>query len=137
MGGVRIDPEGRTNLEGLFAAGEDSSGVHGANRLGGNGVAESTVFGARVGDAAARHGKRGAFEDLPGEQIAEAQERAEMLLRADGENPFSLRDDLGRLMWEQVGIVRSAAKLNDALAKIRSFTARAERCRGPGGRAFN
>src|SRR6185369_5658139 len=53
MGGVRITRDGFTNLEGLFAAGEDSSGVHGANRLGGNGVAESTVYGARVGDAVA------------------------------------------------------------------------------------
>src|SRR5437763_1906089 len=53
MGGIRINRDGFTNLEGLFAAGEDSSGVHGANRLGGNGVAESTVYGARVGDAVA------------------------------------------------------------------------------------
>src|SRR5207302_5761316 len=51
MGGIRIDRNGFTNLEGLFAAGEDAAGVHGANRLGGNGVAESTVYGARVGDA--------------------------------------------------------------------------------------
>src|SRR6266516_947750 len=54
MGGVRINRDGFTNLEGLFAAGEDSSGVHGANRLGGNGVAESTVYGARAGDAVAQ-----------------------------------------------------------------------------------
>jgi succinate dehydrogenase / fumarate reductase flavoprotein subunit/fumarate reductase flavoprotein subunit len=48
MGGIRINRDGFTNLEGLFAAGEDSSGVHGANRLGGNGVAESTVYAARA-----------------------------------------------------------------------------------------
>ena len=47
MGGVRIDPMGRTSIEGLFVAGEDAGGVHGCNRLGGNGVAESTIFGAR------------------------------------------------------------------------------------------
>src|SRR3954471_23601829 len=53
MGGIRINRDCFTNLEGLFAAGEDACGVHGANRLGGNGVAESTVFGARAGDAVA------------------------------------------------------------------------------------
>src|SRR5215213_10948498 len=55
MGGVRIDADGRCNLEGLFVAGEDSGGVHGANRLGGNGVADSIVFGARAGDAMAEY----------------------------------------------------------------------------------
>src|SRR5688572_21505952 len=53
MGGVVIDPQCRTAIEGLFAAGEDTGGVHGANRLGGNGVAESTVFGGLAGDVMA------------------------------------------------------------------------------------
>ena len=53
MGGVAIDADCHTTLEGCFVAGEDAGGVHGANRLGGNGVAESTVFGCRAGDTAA------------------------------------------------------------------------------------
>src|SRR5439155_1326483 len=53
MGGVVVDPDCRTAIEGLFAAGEDTGGVHGANRLGGNGVAESTVFGGIAGDVMA------------------------------------------------------------------------------------
>src|SRR5438552_13739188 len=53
MGGVVIDTTCRTAIEGLFAAGEDTGGVHGANRLGGNGVAESTVFGGIAGDVMA------------------------------------------------------------------------------------
>src|SRR6185295_420376 len=53
MGGAVIDTQCRTAIEGLFAAGEDTGGVHGANRLGGNGVAESTVFGGLAGDAMA------------------------------------------------------------------------------------
>src|SRR5205809_980987 len=64
MGGIRINLDGFTNLEGLFAAGEDASGVHGANRLGGNGVAESTVYGARVGDAVAKWVKNAAIAEL-------------------------------------------------------------------------
>src|SRR3546814_12044194 len=50
MGGVRFDTDCRTEMPGLFVAGEDSGGVHGANRLGGNGVANSTVFGGVAGD---------------------------------------------------------------------------------------
>src|SRR5262245_24002466 len=53
MGGIVIDSACRTEIEGLFAAGEDTGGVHGANRLGGNGVAESTVFGGIAGDTVA------------------------------------------------------------------------------------
>src|SRR5918999_6312332 len=54
MGGIAIDTECHSNLLGLYAAGEDATGVHGANRLGGNGVAESIVFGARAGDVIVR-----------------------------------------------------------------------------------
>src|SRR5690349_8805370 len=53
MGGIRIDPRCHSDLPGLLVAGEDSGGTHGANRLGGNGVAESTVYGAIAGDVAA------------------------------------------------------------------------------------
>src|SRR5437764_2446810 len=95
MGGIRIDRDGFTNLEGLFAAGEDSRGVHGANRLGGNGVAESTVFGARVGDAVAHWVKGREHDELPASQISEAQVAANVPLeRKAGENPWVLRDDL-------------------------------------------
>src|SRR3954466_4749811 len=72
MGGVRIDRDGVTNVEGLFAAGEDSSGVHGANRLGGNGVAESTVYGARVGDYIAQWVKSVGHTEPPRDQITTA-----------------------------------------------------------------
>src|SRR5580765_5761593 len=76
MGGIRINRDGFTNLAGLFAAGEDSSGVHGANRLGGNGVAESTVFGARVGEATAVWAKNHELPDLAAEQTNAAQAAA-------------------------------------------------------------
>src|SRR6266516_1577001 len=101
MGGIRINRDGFTNLEGLFAAGEDSSGVHGANRLGGNGVAESTVYGARVGDAVAGCVKKRKHADEPKpEQISAAQHGAnEFLERDGGESPWPLRDELGKFMW--------------------------------------
>src|SRR5438552_12752720 len=94
MGGVRIDRNGTTNLEGLFAAGEDASGVHGANRLGGNGVAESTVYGARVGDAVAAWAKSRRQEQPQPAQISAARAAANAPLEhKPGENPWLLRDD--------------------------------------------
>ncbi len=138
MGGVRINRDGFTNLEGLFAAGEDASGVHGANRLGGNGVAESTVYGARVGDAVAKWVKSVKMGELRREQISEAEAGAERFLnRPDGESPWNLRDELGKIMWARVGIVRSGEKLEQALDEIGSLQGRAEKMSTAGGRAFN
>src|SRR5437870_7031649 len=80
MGGIRINRDGFTNLEGLFAAGEDSGGVHGANRLGGNGVAESTVYGARVGDAVAAWVKARKLDESECQQITDAEAIATQFL---------------------------------------------------------
>lgn len=138
MGGIRINRDGFTNLEGLFAAGEDASGVHGANRLGGNGVAESTVYGARVGDAVAKWVKNAKTGELQPAQIGDAEAAAEQFLnRSDGESPWALREELGKIMWERVGIVRSGAKLKQALDEISSLRKRAEKMKAAGGRAFN
>ena len=138
MGGVRIDRDGFTNLEGLFAAGEDAAGVHGANRLGGNGVAESTVYGARAGDAAAAWVKNRTHAELSRDQVAAAETAADELLdRPDGESPWELRDELAGLMWEKVGIVRSGAALEEAIGEISSLATRAAKVTAPGGRAFN
>ncbi len=138
MGGVRINRDGFTNLEGLFAAGEDAAGVHGANRLGGNGVAESTVFGARVGEAVARW-VRGATHDEPSrEQVAAVQAGPDAFLaRPSGENPFALREDLGQVMWERAGIVREGESLRQAISEIEGLGERAGRVAVSGGRAFN
>lgn len=138
MGGIRINPDGCTNLEGLFAAGEDSSGVHGANRLGGNGVAESTVYGARVGDFVARWTRTAGHTEPRADQTAEAWAAANRFLeRAAGENPFGLREDLGKLMWSKVGIIRDGGNLVQAIAGIAELKKRAEEIRAPGGRLFN
>jgi succinate dehydrogenase / fumarate reductase flavoprotein subunit/fumarate reductase flavoprotein subunit len=138
MGGVRINRDGFTNLEGLFAAGEDSSGVHGANRLGGNGVAESTVYGARVGDAVVEWVKgQLCYEPRPA-QITQAEAAANRFLerKATG-SPWALRDELGKVMWERVGIVRDGAKLKHALDEIAGLTAQLDRLSVSGGRGFN
>jgi succinate dehydrogenase/fumarate reductase flavoprotein subunit len=138
MGGIRINKDGFTNIEGLFAAGEDASGVHGANRLGGNGVAESTVYGARVGDFVSGWVKTATHDEPCAEQIAETQNAAlQFLGRKQGENPWTLREELGRVMWEKVGIVRHGDKLKTGLKEITSLQQRVDESSAPGGRAFN
>jgi len=138
MGGIRIKRDGFTNLEGLFAAGEDAAGVHGANRLGGNGVAESTVYGARAGDAVAAWVKTRNHEEPNRAQIDAAQAEANQFFnQPDGESPWPLRDELGKLMWERAGIVRNGVQLRQAVTEISALTERARHLGVSGGRAFN
>lgn len=144
MGGIRINRDCFTNLEGLFAAGEDSSGVHGANRLGGNGVAESTVFGARAGDVVAGWVKNQKHSEVQAAQVTEATETANRFLNPQSAignrqfvSPWALRDELGKVMWDRVGIVRHGDKLKQALGEIAALKQQAEQMSAPGPREFN
>lgn len=138
MGGIRIDVNCGTNLEGLFAAGEDTAGVHGANRLGGNGVADSIVYGARAGDSMAEYVSN---EKLPGISPAQVGELAEQwsgaLARTEGENAFGLRRELESLMWENVGIVRNEQGLKEALAELGGLGERIGRVKATPDPAYN
>src|SRR5262249_52372532 len=107
MGGVRIGLDCRTNVDGMFAAGEDAGGVHGANRLGGNGVADSIVFGARAGDAMAEYAHRAPTRPLSQAAVRECCSRWSRALEGGTEDPFGLRRRLEDLMWEKVGVVRN------------------------------
>lgn len=118
MGGVRIDVDCRTNLEGLFVAGEDAGGVHGANRLGGNGVADSIVYGGRAGDRMADY--------VIGREAPRATAIGCVKSRKQGESPFALRKDLESLMWEKVGVVRNARDLQSALSELDRLAGQAE-----------
>ncbi len=138
MGGVRINRDGFTNLEGLFAAGEDAAGVHGANRLGGNGVAESTVYGARAGDAVADWVKGAKQDEVQREQIEAVESEANQFFnQTGGESPWVLREELGRFMWESVGIVRNGDKLRQAVKEMLALIERGRKLGVTGGRAFN
>lgn len=134
MGGLRIDTQCRTSIEGLFAAGEDAGGVHGANRLGGNGVAESMVFGAVAGDTLAEYAK-GA--PLPEPDLARFRARAGWMEAPaeGGVNPFALRKELGGIAWEHLGIIRSAASLRTAAAALDGIEDRLARTGVPAQRA--
>jgi len=112
MGGVVFRTDCTTELRGLFAAGEDSGGVHGANRLGGNGVANSTVFGGIAGDSMALWLQADAGYEQPDQDTLEAAiARCRTPLGKRGGDLAALREKLYDLMWDEVGIIRDAASL--------------------------
>ena len=115
MGGVVFKTDCTTELPGFFVAGEDSGGVHGANRLGGNGVANSTVFGGIAGDVMPGWiTANGAYREPDGAAIEDAIARASAPLGKRAGNIAELREKLYDLMWDDVGIVRDAASLTRA-----------------------
>ena len=123
MGGVEFEADTSTALPGLFAAGEDTGGVHGANRLGGNGVANSTVYGGVAGESMARWVRgEGAIRDVDEDIVARAIERVERPF-ANGPAPVDrLRERLWQVMWDDIGILRDEAGIRrglEALADIR------------------
>ncbi|MBI4183915.1 MAG: FAD-binding protein [Proteobacteria bacterium] len=119
MGGVIFAADTSTAVPGLFAAGEDTGGVHGANRLGGNGVANSTVFGGIAGDVMAPWvAREGRIRDPDETVIDETIERCLVPFRRPAGDANALRDRLAELMWEEVGISRTAAGIRRALARL-------------------
>jgi succinate dehydrogenase/fumarate reductase flavoprotein subunit len=139
MGGVKIDAECHSDLPGLLVAGEDSGGTHGANRLGGNGVAESTVFGAIAGEVAAHETLGGTPAQLDLAQVAEIEGRALQPLDggSSGEDPFAIRSALEALMWDNVGLVRDGAGMIRALGEIQTLQERAACLSVPSSRRLN
>jgi fumarate reductase flavoprotein subunit len=141
MGGVEFAPDGTTALPGLFVAGEDSGGVHGANRLGGNGVANSTVFGAVAGDAMAAWAKGQGLREPDLAAIDAAVERCETPFRKKSAAARSLepvREKLFDIMWERVGIIREAAGLAAAQGELARLDAELDaHALSDANRAFN
>jgi fumarate reductase flavoprotein subunit len=139
MGGVEFRGDCSTALPRLYVAGEDSGGVHGANRLGGNGVANSTVFGAVAGDLMARQASARDFA-FPDEDALEAAVAA-------CEAPFTrnlskgleeIRESLYDTMWEKVGIIRDARGLQEAQRTLAALETALDACGLPDhNRAFN
>jgi fumarate reductase flavoprotein subunit len=112
MGGVEFKADCTTQLPGLYAAGEDTGGVHGANRLGGNGVANSTVFGGIAGDIMGARTKRsGALPEPDKHAIDAAYDRAFAPLGRKAGNLPEMRERMYSIMWDDVGILRSAESL--------------------------
>lgn len=122
MGGVSFDADCATALPGLFAAGEDTGGVHGANRLGGNGVANSTVFGGIAGDSMGQWIRaHGALREPDAPSLAEAQAHWRYPLGRPPANMEPIRDALHDVMWSHVGIIRDAQGLTHATNVLKTL----------------
>ena len=119
MGGVVVDTDTRTALPGLYVAGEDAGGAHGSNRLGGNGVANSTVYGGVAGDVMGQDClKMQALHDPDETVLDEEMARATAPFAQKPGDVTALRDKLLDVMWEDVGVMRDAAGLQRGLQRI-------------------
>ena len=119
MGGVEFKADCTTALPRLYAAGEDTGGVHGANRLGGNGVANSTVFGGIAGDVMGARTKRaGALPEPDKNAIDAAYARAFAPLGRKAGHLPEMRERLYNVMWNDVGILRDAQSLKRGAAAL-------------------
>jgi succinate dehydrogenase/fumarate reductase flavoprotein subunit len=116
-GGVRIGVWGQTAVPGLYAAGEAAGGQHGADRPGGNALADCQVFGARAGRAAAEFARGSTVPSWPQDRVDGEINRLAMR-RRDGTAPWTLRHWLQELMWRRASVVRNGDGLADALAQL-------------------
>jgi len=140
MGGAVIDSECRASLERLFVAGEDSGGVHGANRLGGNGIADSCVFGRQAGKALAAYlateNERG--PESSNEQIKHLMDRyTRPFENRNGDGPYPLRSRLRELNWNSVGVARNRDDLTAAIGEIEAIRDASRNVRLQGIKPYN
>jgi len=137
MGGAMIDTRCHTSLDGLYAAGEDAGGVHGANRLGGNGIADSTVFGGIAGDTMADEVVSRELAPFDEKQVEETIKQAEAPLKREGLDIYPLRDTLRLSNWEKLGIIREEKGLQEGWQMILELKEKMEQVGIAGGRAYN
>ena len=119
MGGVAIDPACRTAVDGLYVAGEASGGIHGANRLSGNGLSDALVFGRIAGQSAVRYAGEREGVTAPDEAFRPAAGQSGPAVGR--ERIQALRVALKKTMWDEVGIVRRGAGLAEALARMEAW----------------
>jgi len=126
MGGVMVDAETQeSSVPGLFACGEVASGLHGANRLGGNSLSDLIVFGKRAGEFAAKRAKDLAQPVIDVTQVNKAIEvMLEPFNNEGGENPGLIYDELRDMMQAKVGIIRTKAELDEAINDLEDFESR-------------
>src|SRR5436853_2324993 len=140
MGGIKTNAWGETAIAGLYAAGECACvSIHGANRLGGNSLLETIVFGRRAGLRASEYvATAGASPDDAGAAQREDPRTATLLKNDGGERPWQVREELGKVLASQLGLVRTKDRMTEALAAVRALKARAARVRlDDRGQVFN
>jgi succinate dehydrogenase/fumarate reductase flavoprotein subunit len=137
MGGIRIDTHCLTDLDGLYAAGEDAGGVHGANRLGGNGIADSTVFGGIAGDSMANNVIGRELVPFDETQVEEIIKQVEAPLGREGLDLYPLRDTLRLSNWEKLGITRDEKGMLEGLQTIQELKGKMDQVGIAGSRVCN
>jgi succinate dehydrogenase / fumarate reductase flavoprotein subunit len=140
MGGIRVDSDTQqTCVPGLFACGECSGGMHGANRLGGNSLSDLLVFGALAGKGAREYiDALGDHPQPPDEDVAAAMRRAtDILNREEGSNPYLVHEALQTIMNDGVNIVRDSEGLAHAISELEALRTDVERVRAPGSSQYN
>lgn len=120
MGGLKINPDASSSLKNLFGAGEVCGGVHGANRLGGNALADTQVFGKIAGVSASEAAKATELKTND-EQVQEEASRIESLIKKGSIKPQEFKENIKNLMWEKVAIVREEKTLNEALKELQKM----------------
>jgi fumarate reductase (CoM/CoB) subunit A len=123
MGGIKIGPDCRTNLKGLFPAGEVTGGLHGANRLANNALTEIFVFGKIAGQNAGAFALEEKGKRLVHGLTEDAKREIELLFqpKKDAIRGFELKGILRELMWDKVGVIREMPKLKEAEEKLREI----------------
>ena len=139
MGGVRVDANMHTRIEGLYGAGEAVGGANGANRLSGNAITEALVFGERAGSRAAEHSTKIAamWDDTIAREAVDRLSQARDAHSTDSATPISLQAELQDLMWEMAGPFRTGEKLSTALGRIGQMQQQLPRLRIGGEKQFN
>jgi len=127
MGGLQVDPFSHaTNVAGLYAAGEVTAGVHGANRLGGNSLAEILVFGRIAGQHAGEYVRQHSEQSLHETQMQAAAERLAWASQQSGAVQRSLIDQLQQLVWHGAGVVRNEQTLEASLDQLHTLRFQAQ-----------
>jgi succinate dehydrogenase / fumarate reductase flavoprotein subunit len=140
MGGVRVEADTEAStVPGLYAAGEVAGGMHGANRLGGNSLSDLLVFGRRAGLSAAEYamGAADAATVDEGQVEAATSEALAPFGRDEGENPYTIQQDLQDTMQRLVGIIRREDELKEAQKELAVLKERAGRVKVEGHRQYN
>ncbi len=139
MGGIRINPESNeTNIHGLFSCGEAASGLHGANRLGGNSLVDLLVFGKRTGETASDFAKSSPLLHVSDDEARLEIERIESFLgKKDPVNPNEVFEELRTSMSKYVGIARNEEELSKMLEIIKELKEKVKGVGARGGKRFN
>lgn len=121
LGGVKIDKNTQTSIKGLYASSESATGLHGANRLGGNAISGCYVLGSRAARHACKYSKANKPSDISPKAIKDEIHKIQSLSHPKGEDPYRIIKDIRELSWQTIGVVRNAKGLNQAIGEFQKL----------------